>query len=174
MQLVFIYGPPAAGKYTIAKIVAERTGLALFHNHLVVDAVHAVFPFGSRHFVRLREAFWMETFGAALDEDRSLIFTFQPEETVAPTFSRRVETLISEGGGRVIFVRLALSRDEQVARIDNEDRAKFGKLRDRALLRELQDKFEASEATMPMAAVTIDTAVTSPAEAADRIVKLLR
>lgn len=173
MQLVFIYGPPAAGKYTIAKIVAERTGLALFHNHLIVDAVHAVFPFGSTHFVRLREAFWMETFRAALDEDRSLIFTFQPEATVAPTFPQRVETLISEGGGRTIFVRLTLSRDEQEARIDNEDRTKFGKLRDKTLLRDLQDQFEESEAAMPKAAITVDTAVTLPAEAAARIIELL-
>ena len=58
MKLVFIYGPPAAGKLTIARKVAEKAGLALFHNHLIVDAVGAVFPFGSEHFKRLREKFW--------------------------------------------------------------------------------------------------------------------
>ncbi|MFD2498935.1 hypothetical protein ACFSTI_08890 [Rhizorhabdus histidinilytica] len=47
MQLVFLHGPVAAGKLTVARLVAERTGIALFHNHLVVDAVAAVFPFGS-------------------------------------------------------------------------------------------------------------------------------
>ncbi|MDV3459172.1 hypothetical protein RZN05_19400 [Sphingomonas sp. HF-S4] len=47
-----LYGPPAAGKRTIARVIAE---LPLFHNHLVVDAVAAIFPFGAPEFVRLRE-----------------------------------------------------------------------------------------------------------------------
>ena len=55
MILVFLYGPVASGKLTIARELAARTGFALFHNHLVVDAVMAVFPFGSESFVRLRE-----------------------------------------------------------------------------------------------------------------------
>lgn len=57
MKLIFIYGPAAAGKLTVARVLAEQTGVALFHNHLVVDAVMAVFPFGSEPFVRLREHF---------------------------------------------------------------------------------------------------------------------
>lgn len=79
MRLLFLYGPIASGKLTVAQLVAERTGLALFHNHLVVDAVAAVFPFGSDAFVRLREQFWLDTFAAAAAEERSLVFTFAPE-----------------------------------------------------------------------------------------------
>ena len=52
MQLIFIYGQVAAGKLTVARALAARTGLALFHNHLVVDAVAAVFPFGSEEIGR--------------------------------------------------------------------------------------------------------------------------
>ena len=173
MRLVFIYGPPAAGKYTIAKRLAERTGLPLFHNHLVVDAVAAVFPFASPSFIRLREAFWIETFKAASEEDRSLLFTFQPEASVAPDFPQRVQAIVENGGGRVVFVRLTLSRAEQQARIDNADRAAFGKLRDPALLVELQDQFEACEAAMPEPALTLDTAQVSPEDAAARIEAIL-
>jgi len=35
MNLVFLYGPPAAGKYTIGRELASLTGLALFHNILL-------------------------------------------------------------------------------------------------------------------------------------------
>ena len=59
MQLVFLHGPAAAGKLTVARALAARTGFALFHNHLVVDAVAAVFPFGSAEFRTLRERFWL-------------------------------------------------------------------------------------------------------------------
>ena len=57
MKLIFIHGPVASGKLTIARALAALTGLAVFHNHLVVDAVAAVFPFGSEPFIRLREQF---------------------------------------------------------------------------------------------------------------------
>ena len=53
------YGPAVSGKLTIAKELATLTGFSLFHNHLVVDAVAAVFPFGSERFVKLREQFWL-------------------------------------------------------------------------------------------------------------------
>jgi hypothetical protein len=169
MQLVFIYGPPAAGKYTVARRVSELTGLPLFHNHLVVDAVHAVFPFGSPSFVRLREQFWMDVFEAAIADDRSLIFTFQPEATVAPDFAARVLNRVAEGGGKTLLVQLKLSADGQLARVANEDRAKFGKLRDPVLLSALQAEFAACDAAMPATDLMIDTERVSAEEAARQI-----
>ena len=65
MKLLFLYGPAASGKLTIARELATLTGFALFHNHLVVDAVAAVFPFGSDQFVKPREQFWLAMFHEA-------------------------------------------------------------------------------------------------------------
>jgi hypothetical protein len=157
MKLLFVYGPPAAGKFTGAARVAEMTGLALFHNHLVVDTVASVFPFGSPSFVRLREQFWMNVFEAAVAEDRSLIFTFQPEGSVSPEFAPRVVELVRRAGGEVLLVHLQLSADGQMERIANADRAKFGKLRDGKLLARLQAEFTACERAMPAADIVIDT-----------------
>ena len=173
MKLVFIYGPPAAGKFTIAKRVAERTGFSLFHNHLVVDAVGAVFPFGSESFVRLREVFWLEVMGAAANEGRSMIFTFQPEASVSDGFTDHVEDVVRKADGELVLVRLKLSLDAQLERIANTDRERFGKLRDAELLKQLHTSFEACEERMPEAALEIDTAVTEPGEAAARICTLL-
>ena len=55
MNLVFLHGPAASGKLTVGRELSRRPGYRLFHNHLVVDAVTAVFEFGSESFVRLRE-----------------------------------------------------------------------------------------------------------------------
>jgi cytidylate kinase len=52
MELVFIHGPAGSGKLTVARELSRMTGLRLFHNHLTVDAVTAVFDFGSEPFVR--------------------------------------------------------------------------------------------------------------------------
>ncbi len=174
MKLLFLHGPPASGKYTIAKAVADAAGLPLFHNHLIVDAVHAVFPFGSPGFVRLREQFWLEVLGEAASEGRSLIFTFQPESSVSAGFPAQAAQLFTAAGGQCLFVRLTLPLDAQLARIANDDRGRFGKLRDPALLRQLHADFTASEAAMPASALTIDTAATEPTAAADQIIRLLR
>lgn len=173
MKLVFIYGPPAAGKLTIARKVAEQAGIALFHNHLIVDAVGAVFPFGSEQFRRLREKFWFETFEAAVKEERSLIFTFLPEQTVRSDFAQRVLDLVSEHGGKTIFVKLDLSREAQLERLANPDRGKFGKLQDTSILEANFDQFEAQIAAMPSPHLTINTDKMEPGAAAHQIVELL-
>lgn len=171
--LLFLHGPPAAGKYSVARRIADATGWPLFHNHLVVDAVAAVFPFGSPGFVRLREEFWLATLAQAAAEHRSLIFTYQPEPSVSPAFPERAAALFTDVGGNCRFVRLQLSLDAQLARIANADRARFGKLRDPELLRQLHDDFVRAEAAMPASALTINTADSSADEAAQRILALL-
>jgi hypothetical protein len=173
MKLIFIHGPAAAGKLTVARELAGLTGLPLFHNHLVVDAVGAVFPFGSEPFIRLREQFWLATFQAAAEGGRSLIFTFNPELSVEPGFPERALAAIAPFGGEMPMVRLTLPWEEQERRIDNESRGEFGKLRSLALLRQLRDNFTAAEAAMPPADLTIDTALVQPAVAARMIVERL-
>jgi hypothetical protein len=173
VKLLFIYGPPAAGKYTIARQVADLTGLPLFHNHLVVDAVMSVFPFGTPSFVALRDEFWLQVIGSAAREGRSLIFTFQPEASVPESFVSRVVDTVEAQGGQCIFARLTLSLDQQLQRIANADRSKFGKLRDPELLQSLHSQFERCEARMPAARVTIDTATVPVADAAARIAALV-
>ena len=173
MQLIFIYGPVASGKLTIARELAARTGTALFHNHLVVDAVGAVFPFGSEPFSRLREQFWMTVFEEAARRDRSLIFTFAPEPTVAEDFPDRARALVERHGGRVVFIALELTREEQERRLVAADRAAFGKLRDLSLLRSLRPQFEQSMAAMPRPALTLDAGKLAPADSAAAIAELM-
>ena len=173
MKLVFIYGPAAAGKLTIARLIAERTGLALFHNHLIVDALAAVFPFGSPEFVRLRERFWLETMAAAAREGRSLIFTYAPESTVVAGFPERVRQIVEAASGTVAFVALTVSECEQERRLTAPSREAFGKLRSVALLRQLRTGMAACLAEMPTPELTIDTSEISAADAAALIVERL-
>jgi len=174
MKLIFLYGAPASGKLTVARELAALTGLALFHNHLVVDAVGSVFPFGSEPFVRLREEFWLTVFREAVEADLSLIFTFAPEGTVAPDFAERVNDTVEASGGQVLFVRLTVPREEQERRIGNIDRGDFGKLRSLELLQRLREQFDACEAGMPGPDLEIDTASARPPAAARTIADVFR
>jgi chloramphenicol 3-O-phosphotransferase len=128
VRLVFLHGRAAAGKLTTARCLSELIGYPVFHNHLVVDLLTTMFPFGSEPFVLLREQFWLDVFTQAARHDCSLIFTFTPEFTVASGFATRVRAAVESGGGTVYFVRLRVSDAEQERRVTNPSRAEFGKL----------------------------------------------
>jgi hypothetical protein len=169
MKLIFIWGGAASGKLTVARVLSAQTGIALFHNHLVVDALLEKFQFGDPEFVRLREAMWMTVFDTAAKAGQSLIFTFAPEPSVEAGFADRVRTVIEDVGGEVKFVQLTVSRDEQERRIGSESRKEFRKLTSLELLRALRADFEASEADMPAPDLSISTEDASPQIVARRI-----
>lgn len=169
MELIFIHGPAAAGKLTVARALAELTGLPLFHNHLTVDALTPVFPFGSDAFVALREQTWLSVFGEAARRGTSLIFTFTPERTVRPSFVDAAVDAVTSAGGAVRFVRLTCDGDERERRAESESRRLYGKLCSRDLLRELESAGAFEYPALPNSGLTIDTGRTAPAEAAAAI-----
>lgn len=169
MKLIFIWGSAASGKLTIGQKLSQITGIALFHNHLVVDALLEKYEFGEPEFVRLREAMWMTVFDTAARSGQSLIFTFAPEQTVEAGFPERVVSVVNDAGGKVEFVRLVLSHDEQERRIANESRREFKKLVSLDLLRELRPSLQRAEAEMPPADLVIDSEIDDPETAARRI-----
>lgn len=167
MQLVFIHGPIASGKLTTARELAALTGLPLFHNHLVVDAVLSVFPFGSEEFIRLRSQFWLATFAAAARSGRSLIFTFAPEPTVPADFVVSTLNTVRELDGEVVVVELRVSDREQERRVGNADRRAFQKMSDVGLLTELRRQSATTpDLLMPAADLVIDTETSDPAASA--------
>lgn len=169
MDLVFIHGPAAAGKLTVGRELAALTGLGLFHNHLVVDALLAVFPFGSESFVRLREQMWLDVFADAARQELSLIFTFTPEPTVSADFPDEAERIVDGHGGAVRFVELSCPDDEIERRIENPSRAEFKKLRSVKTLREIRAAQAGVEQPTPRADLSIDTSQWTPAESARQI-----
>jgi chloramphenicol 3-O-phosphotransferase len=172
MTLVFIHGMAASGKLTIARELAELTGMPVFHNHLVVDAVLSVFDFATEPFIKLRHEMWMAMFHEAVRLDRSLIFTFTPERSVPGGFVPELTQLVRGAGGRILFVRLLCGREEQERRIENPSRAEFRKLRSLEVLRQMWDEGEGPEA-LPPSDLTVDTEQLSPREAAKAIAKVL-
>lgn len=173
MKLIFIHGPAACGKYTVAKALAELTGMRLFHNHLVVDLVAAVFDFGSEPFVKTRESIWLDVFAEAAAEGQSVVFTFQPEGTVRPDFPMRAGSAVEEHGGKVVFVELACPEDEIERRVENESRAQFGKLRSLDEYRRLRDLGAFDFPAMPSPAIRLDTSELSAQSCAERIATCL-
>jgi hypothetical protein len=169
-QLIFIHGPAAVGKYTVARELQALTGFKLFHNHLMVDALQAVFEFASEPFMRLREPMWLAVLHDAAAAGISVIFTFAPEVTVSERFVGEAIDAFEREGGEVKFVALTCAEAIQDARIEDASRASFGKLRSAPILRELRAQGLMDYPPLPDSGLTIDTGITSPEDAAKQIV----
>jgi len=173
MNLVFLHGAPAVGKLTIARELAELTGLRLFHNHLTVDLVNAVFDFGTEPFVILREQIWLLVFREAAKQKVSLIFTFSPESTVREQFIENAIEAVESAGGKVIFIELVCSADELERRIESPSRGQFGKLRSVEQYRELEQAGAFEFAKLPDSGASFDTTNKAPKETASLIQEFL-
>ncbi len=169
MKLIFIHGPAAAGKLTIARALSRLTGIGVFHNHLVVDTLLAAFDFGSAPFVKLREPMWLSVFEEAAVADISLIFTFAPEATVSTSFVPEAIAVVERHGGQVCFARLTLPVEEQERRVVAPARAEFKKLRSLEILRANRKTGAADYPALPDSGLIIDTSLGSPEETARRI-----
>jgi hypothetical protein len=174
MKLLFLHGPPASGKLTVAATLAARTGWRLFHNHLTVNLALAVYDFGTPGFVALREQIWLAVFRRALaDGLPGLIFTFNPENSVPQKFIDDLFAEITAGGGEVIPIELTASEDEIERRIGAESRVQHGKLTDLAHYRQLRAAGVFQTPVIPGSRLRIDTGRVPPSEAADVIVAFL-
>src|SRR6266540_39745 len=131
MQLLFLYGAPAVGKLTVARELAGLTGYKLFHNHLTVDLVGALFDFGSEQAERLSTKFRLEMFQeAALADLPGVVFTFVYARGDDDGFVQQTIDAVEPHGGTVYFVLLTCEEQELLRRVTHESRASFGKIRD--------------------------------------------
>jgi hypothetical protein len=127
-NLVVLHGPAASGKLAIARDLAALTGVALFHNHLTVDLLLALFPFGSPEFIHHRESIWLDLMSSAIAAGRSVVFTFTPERTVRPEFPPILDDRIASAGGIVSWIEVRCEPGIRLQRLGTASRKAFHKL----------------------------------------------
>ena len=168
--LIYLYGPPASGKLTVAERVAALTGMPLFHNHLTVNALRAVFEFGSQPFQRALPRMRLAVFEAAAESGISLIYTNNsvwagPDGRARfADFAETARRMVGEHGMRTLFVRLTAPVTVLEERLANESRRSHGKLVEVERLREMLADFD--PAPLHPEDLTIDTSVIGPDQAA--------
>ena len=171
MKLIIIHGPPAAGKLTVSKELAARTGFKVFHNHISIDCVKPVFEFGSEPFWRLITKIRNETFAEAARSDVSLIHTFCYALGDDDDQYRRFIATVEDNGGTVHSVLLYCEDETRRQRIVAEERTRIGKLTDPDSIDMSREKIDLFSPLPGWETLVIDTTEVSPAESAARIIE---
>jgi len=173
MKLILLYGPPAVGKLTIAKEIARLTGFKVFHAHLTVDLVAAIFPRGTPSYRKLlwdiRYAVFAE---AAQANSDGLIFTMVYRRNQEQFIARCVE-VVEPYGGEVCFVHVHCHAETLRERVARDDRKQHGKITSVELLNETLRNWEPQspfEAATLWESLSLNTDVLSPVEAAQQVI----
>ncbi|HZY46266.1 MAG TPA: AAA family ATPase [Candidatus Bathyarchaeia archaeon] len=137
MKLIFVYGPPASGKLTVAKELAKLTGFKLYHNHISISFVTSLFEFGTKTFHRLLDKYRKEMLEEAARECTDTIFTFVYGKGTDDKFIRDIVQRVRRHHGKVLFVQLLCNREELARRVGRPDRKAMGKLIEKKVLDDL-------------------------------------
>ena len=167
-HLLFVYGPPAVGKYTICKTIidmqqqheGETTSntvttldhdgnlrFQLFHNHDIVDICCQFFEFGTPGFQRLRESLWLSSFKELCNQEHYSNVTNNSMNWNCIIFTFNPEctvrpTLIKQIIDMfdiVDIVELQVSNNDSIEeRLNNDSRKEYNKLTDVTLYHSIQ------------------------------------
>jgi len=126
---VLLYGPPAAGKLTVARALAQEYGLKVLDNHLTADVALRLFDFGTKPFsdlvVDLRVVLAAAAAGAGLDVVSTMVFIGAVDR---PRLDRVVRAGMSQGA-RFSFVQLCPPIEVLERRVTAPSRDSAEKLR---------------------------------------------
>ena len=170
MRLLILYGAPAAGKFTIASEVARRTGFRLFHNHISIDCVRAVFDIGTKPFGRLVQKIRTEVIAEAAKENVDLVFTFVYAAQEDDEIFEKLITAAEDVGGSAHLVLLRCDAEVLKERIGNDSRVRLGKLVDPGSIAGSLSRYDLRSALPGRESLVIDTTETLPETAAGLII----
>jgi tRNA uridine 5-carbamoylmethylation protein Kti12 len=167
MKFIFIYGPPASGKLTIAKELSRLTEIPLFHNHITFDLAKSIYELWSNEFFKYCEELRLDAFERAIGAgNEALIFTFCFNYPDDLEFVKKTISTVEKHNGSVCFAQLKSSKEVLEKRVVNGDRKKYAKLSSVEELRDYLSKYDPFRIVPCSNSLVIKTDKTSPTEAA--------
>ena len=126
MRLIVLYGAPATGKYTIGKILAERLGYKLFHNHLIIDLFKEILNERNDRTNVLDQEITLQILKEACNQNvEGVIYTF----VYNPDKDRQFVTNLSQiTNSETHFFELYCTQDTLLKRVTDESRKPFKKV----------------------------------------------
>ena len=125
MSLIIIFGPPATGKMTVGRKLAEMTGFKLLHNHISIELALQFFEHGSKGFKNLNEAFRrMIMEEVAISDLPGLIFTYVWDfyQDKDKAYVEKFCDIFRKQGREIYYVELFCELEERLKRNKSIDR----------------------------------------------------
>lgn len=122
MKLILLYGPPAAGKLTVAKELAKLTEISLFHSHMILNDLASIFGYDSPERRKLEVEFKRRILEEVVASDKNLITTGSVTRENKEYYNWLIN-LVKKVGGKVFLVRFTADRDVLHQRVKHESRA---------------------------------------------------
>jgi dephospho-CoA kinase len=173
MELIFIYGAPATGKYTVAKALQDKTGYKLFHNHLTADLAGSIFESGTIQYSELATSIRLQIIELCVKNKLSgLIMTYAYgletfEGKYDDDFIKKMININKTG--KTVFVKLECSKEEQLKRLNLPSRKEFKKLTDKNILENIEAKHKTDKTVPFVDSFVIDDSTLSPEETVKKI-----
>jgi hypothetical protein len=126
MKLLILLGPPAVGKATVGRMIAEKTSFKLFHNHMIMDGIIELFGVGTPSEDRLSKLVRAEVIKEAAEAGLDLIFTYAWNFGSDKGLNniRAFKEIYESKGGEVIFIELNAPLDIRQERAETPERKK--------------------------------------------------
>ena len=128
MHIVFLYGPPAVGKLTVAQELQKKLGYKLLHNHQIIDLFDQLFDFHNPSRRVLTREFRMRIVEEAIKNNVDLIITSGSagSPTLFEYYTELID-LVKKAGGELAMVQLVARPETLLARVDSDFRKEHGK-----------------------------------------------
>ena len=184
MHLVMLFGPSAVGKMTVGRELSRLTGYPLFHNHMSIEPVLQIFPFGSPSFNRLTRQLRRGVMEEAVASNLpGLIFTYvwALDDPGDRAYVDELTEPVRRSGGRLDFIELFADLDTRLTREGTPLRLEHKRskrdlvaARQRVLDDEVHRTSTDGDFCYPDQHFRLDNRQLAPADAAVRIAEHLR
>ena len=169
MDLIFLHGPPAVGKRTIAHRLAELLPARVLENHDSIDVARTVLDFGAPGFWDLVGELRMSLLRAAARSEVAFVVTtacyVHPDDL---PIVEEWEAILTNEGGRLVPVFLHCATDLLFERVGAADRQARGKLTSHDGLQSHLDRNDYCAVPRPDV-ISVDTGQHEPDVAAELI-----
>ncbi|MFC1682059.1 AAA family ATPase [Nanoarchaeota archaeon] len=169
MKLVFIYGPPAVGKLTVANELSKLSKYKIFHNHLVGDLLYSLFGFNTPQYRNLSIKFRLEMIKAATEDDTSFIMTFCYSYKKFDSFIKKIIKNVESANGKIYFIQIICDKSELFKRVKAESRKKYTKVTSIDKLKNTLKEWDMFKAIPYVKSLTIDNTNLSAKKVAEKI-----
>ena len=175
-----LYGPMAAGKLTVAKLLSEQLGFRLSHNHLINDLAWSIYDRdtleGNAFIEELRIKFFQEVARSNVNMITTHAYAHDFISMTGlsdPQYMQQVEKVFEQYDSNIFFVHLKASKETLLERVGDVSRTAYKKLTDKKIMEEYleQKDFETSPSIKNN--ITIDNSNLTPEETAKEILNSL-